>query len=103
MKATGGYCILTTDEGTGFFKDLKNKETKHESDLALLNQLYDGKGDKTTLANLNQRVIPKNSTCMCVSLQQDGYISGIQSLGYMSWIDTGFSERFMVTASRPFR
>ena len=38
------------DEGSGFFDDLKKKESKHESDLSLLNQLYDGKGDKTTLA-----------------------------------------------------
>ena len=36
------------DEGTGFFDDLKNKESKHKSDLSLLNQLYDGEGDKTS-------------------------------------------------------
>lgn len=103
MEQTGGYCILTTDEGTGFFKDLKNKETKHESDLSLLNQLYDGKGDKTTLANLVQRKVPKNSACMSISLQQEGFLSGIQSLGYQPWCDSGFSERFMITASRPYR
>ena len=37
------------DEGTGFFDGLKKKESKHESKLALLNQLYDGEGDKMTL------------------------------------------------------
>ena len=82
---------------------MKNKETKHESDLSLLNQLYDGKGDKTTLAKEVQRIIPKNSTSMCVSLQQEGFLSGIQSLGYQSWCDSRFCERFMITASKPYR
>ena len=100
---TQGYCILCTDEGTGFFKDLKSKDCKHESDLALLNQLYDGQGDKVTLAQQKQRIIPNNSTCICVSLQQDGFINGVQSLGYQLWIDSGFSERFMVLASKPYR
>ena len=103
IRSTGGYCILTTDEGTGFFKDLKNKESKHESDLSLMNQLYDGHGDKTTLAKEVERKVPKNSACLSVSIQQDGYITGIQSLGYSNWIDIGFSERFMITASRPYR
>lgn len=103
IRSTGGYCILTTDEGTGFFKDLKNKESKHESDLSLMNQLYDGQGDKTTLAKEVERKVPKNSACLSVSIQQDGYITGIQSLGYSNWIDIGFSERFMITASRPYR
>ena len=40
---------MVTDEGSGCFDDLK-KQSKHEPDLSLLNQLYDGKGDKTTLA-----------------------------------------------------
>ena len=46
------------DEGTGFFDDLKKKESKHKSDLSLLNQLYDGEGDKTTLAQ-NNNLLPK--------------------------------------------
>lgn len=103
IKSTNGYCIVTTDEGTGLFKDLKNKESKHESDLSLLNQLYDGKGDKTTLAKEYQRVIPNNSTSICISLQQEGYLTGITGLGSTNWLDSGFSERFMILASRPFR
>ena len=37
--STKGYCCVVTDENTGFFDDLKKKESKQESDLALLNQL----------------------------------------------------------------
>lgn len=92
-----------TDEGTGFFKDLKNKDSKHESDVALLNQLYDGKGDKMTLAKDVQRVIPKNATCLAISLQQEAYVAGISALGHQLWCDSGFGERFMLTACKPFR
>ena len=47
---------MITDEGTGFSDDLKKKESKHESDLALLNQLYDGEGDKMTLAQHREKL-----------------------------------------------
>ena len=47
---TNGYCLMITDEGASFLGDLKRYETKHESYISLLNQLFDGKGDKMTLA-----------------------------------------------------
>ena len=48
------------DGGTGFFDDLKNKESKHESDLSLLNQLYDGEGDKNKLLLLGWQISVKH-------------------------------------------
>ena len=36
---------MITDEGASFLSDLKRYETKHESYISLLNQLFDGKGD----------------------------------------------------------
>ena len=48
--ATKGLCMLVTDEGTGFFDDIQKKQKNHESDLSMLNQLFDGKGDQMTLA-----------------------------------------------------
>ena len=47
--ATKGYCMLVTDEGAGFFDDIQKKQKNHESDLSMLNQLFDGKGDRMTL------------------------------------------------------
>ena len=44
LIATNGYCIMITDEGASFLSDLKRYETKHESYISLLNQLFDGKG-----------------------------------------------------------
>ena len=43
---------MITDEGASFLSDLKRYETKHESYISLLNQLFDGKGDKMTLAKM---------------------------------------------------
>ena len=47
---TKGYCLVLMDEGCEFFEDLKWKDVKHEGDLSMLNQLFDRKGDKMTLA-----------------------------------------------------
>ena len=41
---TKGYCIVVTDEAFGFLQDIKGKENKHESEIGLMNQLFDGKG-----------------------------------------------------------
>ena len=50
LISTNGYCIMITDEGASFLNDLKRYEMKHKSYISLLNQLFDGKGDKMTLA-----------------------------------------------------
>ena len=43
---------------TNFLGDLKCYETKHESYISLLNQLFDRKGDKMTLAKNIERSVP---------------------------------------------
>ena len=89
--------------GQVFFNNLKKKESKHESDLALLNQLYDGKGDKTILAQNRERVVPSNATSITVSVQQEAFIHGLNNLGKTLWTDNGFGERFIVTVVKPYR
>ena len=93
---------MVTDEGAGFFNDSKKKESKHESDLALLNLLYDGKGDKT-LAQNRERVVPSNVTSITVSIQEEALIHRLYNLGKTLWTDNGFGERFIVTAVKPYR
>ena len=44
---------MITDEGASFLSDLKRYETKHESYISLLNQLFDGKGDKIVVISVN--------------------------------------------------
>ena len=98
-----GYCIVVTDEGSGFFGDMARKEKEHDSYISLLNQLYDGEGDKVTLAQNKERVVPNNSTSVAVSLQQEAFLLGLHYLKKENWVDTGFGERFLVTASRPWK
>ena len=49
---TEGYAIVMTDEASSFFQEIKGQDVKHESNIGLLNQLFDGKGDQTSLAKL---------------------------------------------------
>ena len=94
---------MITDEGTSFLGDLKRYETKHESYISLLNQLFDGKGDKMTLAKNVERPVPRNSTSISISVQQKSYCDTIHGLTETLWLDNGFSERFIFTAARPYR
>ena len=103
MISTNGYCCILSDEGSDFFNDIRKKERNNESDIGLLNQLYDGKGDKTTLAQNKERVVPRNATCVSVSVQPTPFISAISNLGESLWLSSGFGERFIVSAAQPFK
>ena len=58
---------MITDEGASFLGDLKCYKTKHESYISLLNQLFDGKGDKMTSKNV-ERPVPRNSTSLSIGV-----------------------------------
>ena len=87
------------DEGCGFFKDLKHKDVKHEGDVSMLNQLFDGKEDKMTLAKNKEHAVLKNSTCITISVQPEVFTTGLSNLGSTLWKDTGFGERFLISAA----
>ena len=67
--ATKGYGIVVTDEASSFFQEIKGQDTKNESNIGLLNQLYDGCGDRSIFAGGRERVVPKNATCMTLGVQ----------------------------------
>ena len=48
---TKGYCIVVTEEAFGFLQDIKGKENKHESEIGLMNQFFDRKGDKNNTSS----------------------------------------------------
>ena len=75
--STDGYCIMDTDEGTCFRDKMSKKEAKHESDISLLNQLFDGQGDKMSMAKGNERKVPDNATCISVAVQPQPVLQGI--------------------------
>ena len=68
-----------------------------------MNQLFDGCGDKTSLAQLQQRYVPINSTSMCLGVQPQPFFKALTSLGKTVWMDSGFAERILFTTVRPFR
>ena len=101
LISTDGYCIMITDEGASFLSDLKRYETKHESYISLLNQLFDGKGDKMTLAKNVERPVPRNATSLSIGVQQKSYCDALYGLTETLWLDNGFGERFIFTAAKP--
>ena len=92
MIATSGYCIMNTDEGTGFLDDMTKKEVKHESDISLMNQLFDGKGDKMSLAKGNERHVPANSTCISISVQPQPFCKALAKMQRTLWLENGFGD-----------
>ena len=84
-------------------KILKAQDNKNESNIGLMNQLFDGCGDKTSSAQLWQRYVPINSTSMCLGVQPQPIFKALTSIGKTVWMDSGFAERFLFTTVRPFR
>ena len=101
--ASKGYCMLVMDEGAGFFEDIQKKQKNHESDLSMLNQLFDGKGDRMTLAQNKERIVPPNAMSISIGIQGESFCKALAELGKMLWLDNGFGERFLVTAVKPFK
>ena len=100
--STKGLCMLVTDEGAGFFDDIQKKQKNHESDLSMLHQLFDVKGDRMTLAQNKERIVPPNSTSISIGVQEESFCEALSDLG-KTWLDNGFGERFLLTAVKPFK
>ena len=75
--ATDGYGIVVTDEATSFFQEIKGQDIKHDSNIGLLNKLFDCKGDKSTFARMRQRFVPPNSTSMTLGVQPQPFFWAI--------------------------
>ena len=101
--STKGLCMLVTDKGAGFFDDIQKKQKIHESDLSMLNQLFDGKGDWMILAQNKEHIVPPNSTSISIGIQGESFCEALADLGKMLWLDNGFSERFLLTTVKPFK
>ena len=100
--STKGLCMLAMDEGAGFFDNIQKKQKNHESDLSMLNQLFDGKGDLMTLAQNKERIVPPNSTSISIGIQEESFCEALADLGKTLWLDNWFGERFLLTAVKPF-
>ena len=103
LVATDGYGIVVTDEASSFFQEIKGQDVKHESNIGLLNQLFDGQGDKSNFAGMWQRFVPPNSTSMSLGVQPQPFFRALVAIGRMAWQDSGFVERLLFTTVRPYR
>ena len=90
---------MVKDEGTSFLDEISKKEAKHESDLSLLNQLFDGKGDKTNLAKGNERKVPNNATCICVSVQLIAFSKALANMKKMDLENVFYSVPQSLTSN----
>ena len=100
---TKGLCMLVMDEGAGFFDDIQKKQKNHESDLSMLNQLFDGKGDWMTLSQNKEHIVPPDSTAISIGIQEESFCEALVDLGKTLRLDNGFGERFLLTAVKPFK
>ena len=87
-----GYCIMDTDEDTCFLDEMSKKEAKHENDISLLNQLFDGQGDKMSMAKGNERKVPDNATCISVAVQPQPFCKALANMKHTLWMENGFGE-----------
>ena len=94
---------MNTDEGTGFLDDMTKKEVKHESDISLMNQLFDGKGDKMSLAKGNECHVPANLTCISISVQPQLFCKALAKMQRTLWLENGFGEQFIFTSAKPYK
>ena len=101
--STKGLCMLVTDEGAGFFDDIQKKQKNHESDLSMLNQLINGKGNQMTLAQNKELIVLPNSTSISIGVQEESFCEALVDLGKTLWLDNGFGKRFLLTAVKPFK
>ena len=83
------------DEASSFFQEIKGQDVKHDSNIGLLNQLFDGEGDESTFAGMRQRFVPPNSTSMTLGVQPQPFFHAIVAIGKTVWQDSGFSECFL--------
>ena len=95
--------MLATDKGAGFFDDIQKKQKNHESDLSMLNQLFHSKGDRMTLAQNKECIVPPNSTSISIGVQEESFCETLSDLGKTLWLDNKFGERFLLTAIKHFK
>ena len=78
--ATNGYRIIVTDEASSFFQEIEGQDVKHDSNIGLLNQLFDGEGDKSTFAGMKQRYVPPNSTSITLGVQPQPFFRALVAI-----------------------
>ena len=96
QNQSGGYGIITGDEGERFLTSIASKQKNGESERALLNKMWMGKGDFSTLSS-GQRGFLKTSMSACIFIQPQILMQELLSLN----ADDGLMDRFLFFPVRP--
>jgi hypothetical protein len=91
-----GYGIITGDEGERFLTTISAKHKNGESERALLNKMWMGKGDFSTLSG-GQRGFAKTSMSACIFIQPQILMQELILLN----ADDGLMDRFLFYPVRP--
>ena len=81
-----GMVLLSLTEASSFFQEIKGQDVKHESNIGLLNQLFNGQGDKSNFPGMRQHFVPPNSTSMSLGVQPQPFFRAIGP-SYCYWLD----------------
>ena len=100
LVATDKCAIVVMDEASSFFQEIKEQD---ESNIGLLNQLFDRRGDKLSFANIQEHFIPTNSMSMSLGVQLQPFFPALSAVGTIVWMDSGFAEHFLFTIVKPFK
>ena len=91
------YAIVSSDEGHRIFAGIASKEGRSEAERALINKLWNGKGDKTSLKD-GERGFTMSSFSMAIFIQPQPVINELTTLGIES---DGFYDRFTFMVDKP--
>ena len=91
------YALVSSDEGHRLMSNISNKESRNESERSLLNKLWNGKGDKTSLRDA-ERGFSNTSFSMAISIQPQPLINELVNLGCES---DGFYDRCLILVDKP--
>ena len=103
LVAMDSYAIVVTDKASSFFQEIKGHYVKHKSNIGLLNQLFDGRGEKSPFAHLRECIVPQNLTSMSLEVQPQPFFRALMSIGKTVWMDSRFTEHFLFAMFKPFR
>ena len=91
------YAIASSDQGHRIIASISPKEGRNEGERALINKLWNGKGDKTALGD-SDRGISETSFSLAIFIQPQPMINEMMPMGNKC---DGLYDRFVSLAEKP--
>ena len=91
------YALVSSDEGHRIIANISSKEGRNEGERALINKLWNGKGDKTALRD-SDRGFNETSFSLAIFIQPQPIINEMLAMGIEC---DGFYDRFVFFVEKP--